>query len=232
MDAQLLLIRDQLFLIPNRGIQNERLFSAQQFRCTLQSKLGAGPLEDPPDKEFTCQCTAKYCPRDDPFHGCHCNINASFRLRRHNEIQRVLKKKCLGLPEQAVHLEAFASTTALVAPKRETLWIEVSVVDPRCHHYIQGYRSYEVPDAAAEAMETSKRSHHSAVRDPVPLPPASVIPFVLETSERLRPSALGFIQRVSGAHTYLMFQLLKEITFICGRMLETKFELMRANPHK
>ena len=61
-----------------------------------------------------------------PFHGCHCNINASFRMRRRNEIQRVLKdytKKYLGLPEQAVHLEAFAGTTAgtdLVAPKRLT----------------------------------------------------------------------------------------------------------------
>ena len=66
-----------------RIIQNERLFSAEQFRCT--------PLEEPPDKESTCQCTTKYCPRDDHLHGCHCNINASFRLRRHNEIQRVHK---------------------------------------------------------------------------------------------------------------------------------------------
>ena len=85
-------------------------------------------------------------------------------------------------------------------------------------------------------METSKRSHYSAVKDSLPLPPASVTPFVLETSGRLRPSALAFIQRVSSAHTYLMFQLLKEITFICaiysGRMLETKFEWMKANPHK
>ena len=127
-------------------------------------------------------------------------------------------------------------TLSTVTVGAETLWIDVSVVNPRCHHYIQGYRSNEVPDAAAKAMETSKRSHYSAVKDSLPLPPASVTPFVLETSGRLRPSALAFIQRVSGAHTYLMFQLLKEITFICaiyfGRMLETKFELMRANPHK
>ena len=38
------------FAKSNRGIQNERLFSAEQCRCTLQSKLGAGPLEVPPDK--------------------------------------------------------------------------------------------------------------------------------------------------------------------------------------
>ena len=62
------------------------------------------------------------------------------------------------------------------------------------------------------------------------------IPFVLETSGRLGPSALGFIQRISGAHTYLRSQLLKEITFICaiysGRMLEATREWMRVNPHK
>ena len=74
-----------------------------------------------------------------------------------------------------------------VAPKRvttdisiiigaETLWIDVSVVDPGCHHYIQQYLSNEVPDAAAKAMKTSKRSYYSTVKDPLPLPPASVIP--------------------------------------------------------
>ena len=140
------------FAKSNRGIQNERLFSAEQFRCTLRSKLGAGPIENTPHTEFTCQCNAVYCPRDDPFHRCHCNINASFRMRRHNEIQRALRdytKKCLS--DQAVHLEAYAGTTTgtdLAAPKRvtadisvivsaETLWIDVSVVDPGCHHYIE-----------------------------------------------------------------------------------------------
>ena len=112
----------------------------------------------------------------------------------------------------AVHLEADAGTTAgtdLVAQKSlianisvivgaETLWIDVSVVDPGCHHYIQRHLSNEVPDAAAKAMKTTKRNHYSAVKEP--LPPA-IIPFLLETSGRL--SAVGFIQRISGVHTYL-----------------------------
>ena len=96
--------------------------------------------------------------------------------------------------------------TDLAAPRRvtgdisaivgaETLWIDVSVVDPGCHHYIERYRSNEVPDAAAKAMETAKRNHYSAVKDPRPLPPASIIPFVLETSGRLGPSALADQQR-------------------------------------
>ena len=134
------------FAKSNRGIQNERLFSAEQFHCTLRSKLGAGPIESTPHTEFTCQCNAVYCPRDDSFHGCHCNINKSFCMRRHNEIQRALRdytKKCLGLSDRAVHLKAYAGTTTgtdLTAPKRviadisvivgaETLWIDVSVVD-------------------------------------------------------------------------------------------------------
>ena len=171
------------FANSNRGIQNERLFSAEQFRCTLRSRLGAGPIENTPHTEFTCQCNTVYCPRDDPFYGCNCNIKASFRMRRHNEIQRVLRdytKKCLGLSDQAVHLEAYAGTTTgtdLAAPMRviadilvivgaETLWIDVSLVDPGCHQYIEWYRSNEVPDAAAKAMETTMRNHYSAKKTP------------------------------------------------------------------
>ena len=105
--------------------------------------------------------------------------------------------------------------------------------DTQTHRYTD---TQEVPDAAAKAMETAKRNHYSAVKDPLQLPPASIIPFVLETSGRLGPSALGFIQRISGAHTYLRSQFFKEINFICaiysGRMLEATREWMRANPHK
>ena len=97
-------------------------------------------------------------------------------------------EKYLGLPDHVIRLEAFAGTTAgtdLVALKRvtadislivsaETLWIDVAVVDPGCQHYIQRYRSNEVPDAAAKAMETSKRNHYGTVKDPLPFPPASL----------------------------------------------------------
>ena len=40
------------FAKSNRGIQNERLFSAEEFRCTLRSKLGAGPIENTPHTEY------------------------------------------------------------------------------------------------------------------------------------------------------------------------------------
>ena len=112
-------------------------------------------------------------------------------MRRHNEMQRVLKDYTKKIPDHAIRVEAFAGTTAgtdLVAPKRvtadisdivgaETPWIDVAVVDPGCQHYIQRYCSKKVPDGAAKAMETSKRNHHGTVKDPLPLPPASVMPF-------------------------------------------------------
>ena len=86
-------------------------------------------------------------------------------MRRHNEIQRAHRdctKKCLGLSDKA----GTTAGTDLVASKRviadisiivgaETLWIDVSVVDPGCHHSIERNRSNEVPDAAANAMETT-----------------------------------------------------------------------------
>ena len=70
-------------------------------------------------------------------------MDASFRMRRHNEIQWALRdytKKRLGLSDLAVYLETYTSTTAstdLVAQKRvtadislivgaEMLWIDVT----------------------------------------------------------------------------------------------------------
>ena len=93
----------------------------------MPGSLAARPLESLPRS-----LTEVYCPRDDPFDGYHSKINASFSLRRHNEIQRVLKdytKKCPSLPEQAVQL-AFASTFAgmdLVATKRVAADISIIV---------------------------------------------------------------------------------------------------------
>ena len=73
-------------------------------------------------------------------------------------------------------------------------------MNPGCHHSIERYCSNEVADAVAKAMETTKRNYYSAVKDPLLLSRSSIILLVLETSGRLRPSALGFIQRIS-AHT-------------------------------
>ena len=72
----------------------------------------------------------------------------------------------------------------------------------RIMRYIQRYHSIEVPDAAAKAIETSKRNHYGTVKDPLPLPPASVIPFVLETSGR---QARAFRPRVHPAYQRLLY---------------------------
>ena len=119
------------FAKSNRGIQNERLFLAEQFRCTLRSKLGAGPIENTPHTEFTCQCNAVYCPRDDPFHGCNCNIKASFRMRHHNEIQWALRdytKKCLGSAENSLSFWIPQFNLAKLIPDEEQLSIHAALL--------------------------------------------------------------------------------------------------------
>ena len=122
------------------------------------------------------------------------NITATLTLR----FIRAATMRSSG-PDQVIYVEAYADTTADTD----------LVVNTECHHYIQRYRPNEAPDAAAKAMETTKRDHYSAVKDPpplpLPLPPASII-LMLETSGRLGSSAVGFVQRISGAHTYLRSQ--------------------------
>ena len=79
-------------------------------------------------------------------------------------------------------------------------------------------------DGAASKYEREKRQHYSRVSVPSPLPPRSVIPFVLEATGRLGPSALLFLHTLCGTQTFLRSRFLSDINLICartaGRMLK------------
>lgn len=239
------------FIKSNRGISNERLLSNDQFRCALQAKLGANPLDLRPDKVFTCQCGKDYCPEEDPYHGMSCHMTAFFRSRRHTEIQKALHdyaKRCLDLADGAIEWEPYAGETQAndhegarsvhadisLIIGGEKLWIDVAIVDPGARSYMDRHRSYSTQDAASKAMEAHKRLHYQAIRHPAPLPPSTVIPFTVEASGRLGPAALGFLERIGGTHTFLRSQLLNDISLITaihmGKMLMATREWMTANP--
>ena len=63
------------------------------------------------------------------------------------------------------------------------------------------------------------------------LPDGAVIPSVVEESGRLRPSALGFLQRVCGTRTYLKGRFISDISMIyavsLGKSLEATRERFR-----
>ena len=241
------------FIKSARGIQNDRMISPEQFRCALRCKLGGSPteLENIPDALFECQCGTVYCPAEDPYHGANCRMNAFYRTHRHNDIMTTLRdytKRALGLGNEAIQMEAYAGLTEatdLSGPKRvtadisvvtggEKLWVDVSIVDPGSSVYINRHHSHSTLDAASKAMESHKRLHYQAVRHPLPLPPSSIIPFVLEASGRLGPAALGFVGRIGGSHTFLRSQFLNDISLTSatylGKMLQATREWMAANP--
>ena len=163
-------------------------------------------------------------------------------MRRHNEIQRAHRdctKKCLGLSDKA----GTTAGTDLVAPKRvianisvivgaETLWIDVSVVDPGCHHFIERYRSNEVPDAAA------KGTYGDNIAEPIPTPTRIHHHPLRARKLKKTRTFRRWIHPADQRRTRLLEALILErnqfyfFAIYSGKMLEAKREWMWANPHK
>ena len=107
-------------------------------------------------------------------------------------------------------------------PERRLI-IDVAVVDPGADKYTKHPpSSHRNPDSAAQAEETRKRAHYARI---VPAPtPATIIPFVLEATGRLGPSALAFLNKICRTHTYHRSQFFNDISMLfaisAGNMLE------------
>ena len=76
-------------------------------------------------------------------------------------------------------------------------------------------------------MEAHKVAHYKTDVMPHVLPDGAVIPFVVEASGRLAPSALGFLQRLCGTHTYLRSRFITDISMICAISLGKSLEATR-----
>ena len=98
------------------------------------------------------------------------------------------------------------------------LIIDVAVVDPGDDKYTKHPpSSHRNLDSAAQAEEARKRAHYARI---VPAPtPTTIIPFVLEATGRLGPSALAFLNKICRTHTYHRSQFLNDISmlFAIGR---------------
>ena len=54
-----------------------------------------------------------------------------------------------------------------------------------------------------------------------------MIPFVVETSGRLGPSAFGLLQRICGTRTYLRSRFISNISMICAISLDKSLKATR-----
>jgi hypothetical protein len=113
-------------------------------------------------------------------------------------------------PDCPLQLEALVGKTNPVrevfsyitlAMGTETLLIDVAVVSPGGSAYPT--LSSINQDGASKHKEQSKRWHYGRIAAPHTPVPNSVIPFVLESSLRLGPIALGFLFRILPTQTFL-----------------------------
>ena len=87
--------------------------------------------------------------------------------------------------------------------------------------------SHLTQDGASSKYERSKRQHYARVNTPAAIPPRSIIPFVIEATGRLGPSALLFLQSKCGSRTVPRSNFLTEINLICDRTAGRMYKMTR-----
>ena len=220
------------FCLSSIGIDNPLYFGPGAFRATVRARLGVGPTNEPPHTEKRCPCGALYEVGTQGLHGLSCRLNGAMATRRHHQITKTLAALLRRTQPAPVATESLAGVTStdhnIIAdiiwslPEGNT-FIDVAVVDPGADSYIaHPIFSHATTDAAALHMEGRKRTHYARI---VPTPdPQSVIPFVVEATGRLGPSALALLTRLCRTHTHLKTQFITQLSMICaistGNMLE------------
>jgi hypothetical protein len=98
------------------------------------------------------------------------------------------------------------------------LVIDAQVVNPAAVEYMKfATLLHVIRDAAALYGEKRKRKTYRLVNDPVPIPAETVIPFVLESSGRLGPSVLSFVNQLFGTQTHRKFLFINDCAMLCAR---------------
>jgi hypothetical protein len=184
-----------------------------------------------------------------PFHGISCQSNHVYRTFCHTEIVALLvafiRKVCahseVGKEKEVGRMAAGpnghavgvrADIVASIGPI--TYVIDVSTIDP-CGQTPLGLvpSSADCQDAAARSRERTKRHHYRKVVTPSPIPEGSVVPFVIETSGRLGPSAMSFLLAVCPTQTLTRSRFLNAVVMTCnknnGKCLQATRDRFRRN---
>jgi Reverse transcriptase (RNA-dependent DNA polymerase) len=230
------------FIHSSIGLGSEGYFSADEFRCIARARLGFGPTNDPLGTFRVCACHKSFDAAEDSLHALSCGLNKGPRNTRHDAIRdmlyQLIKKLHPGIQQTHLTMECVVGqiltegenprnvrTDIKFVKGADTLCIDIAVVDPAAATYMQTPTSSHLyRDGAASKYEREKRQHYSRVSVPSPLPPRSVIPFILEATGRLGPSALLFLHTLCGTQTFLRSRFLSDVNLICartaGRMLK------------
>jgi hypothetical protein len=231
----------------------------QNFVDRVRLLLSVGPFNVPSSIPINCSCGQRYTRDSDPLHCIHCFKNRGACTRRHTSILNLLYSLIRFLyPLDNVykdipHCTVGQRVSGHIPPVIQDvicdiLWedgplshiIDLNIVDPSCSRLnvpapsLINPRPYNTVNGAALAGEKKKRVHYAKVSLPAPLDPSRIIPFTIEATGRLGPSALAFLFKICGSNTYRRSLFLRDVSSICarfsGKFLSASRDQYRAGP--
>jgi hypothetical protein len=233
------------FVHSSIALGSEGYFSADEFRCVARAKLGLSPTNDPPGLVRVCACNKSFDAAEDSLHALSCGLNKGFRNIRHdsirNKLYQLIKRLNPGITQTHLSMEyvvgqidtgdgdpCSARTDIKYVKGADTFFIDVVIADPAASAYqVAPTLSHLTRDGAASRCERTKRQHYARVNTPAPLLDRSVIPFAIEATGRLGPSALLFLHSLCGTQTFTRSNFLKDVNLICARMAGRMFRTTR-----
>ena len=233
------------FIHSSIGLGSEGYFSSDEFRCVARAKLGLGPTNEVPGQVRVCACSKSFDASEDSLHALSCSLNKGIRNIRHdsirNKLYQLIKRLNPGIQQTHLSMEfevgqivtasqatSYVRTDIKYLKGADTLYIDIAIVDPAASEYQKAPTlSHLTRDGAASKYERTKRQHYSRVTIPAPLLPRSVIPFIIEATGRLGPSALLFLRSLCGTQTFSRSKFLSEVNLICARTAGRMFKMTR-----
>ena len=148
-----------------------------------------------------CTCTNSSETREtttnrNPLHCLDCNLSRDFINKRHNLVRNILmefiRKACRGaLVELEPNVEGYSIRPDIqIFRGGRTTYIDVGISNPSCPTNLTTHHSDTVTDAANLEKERFKTKHYQNWTVPV-------IPFAIEATGRLGPSALKYISSIT-----------------------------------
>ena len=203
-----------------------RRFTEVEFREALRCRLLC-PFEPSLGRPTVlCSCSTRIVPTDlvlDPTHPSTCSANKGLVIARHDEVRNLLAKFLKRIhPQSNIVLEPDENGPAdhyrrpdiLAEIDGKVFAIDVSIAEPasaraQSHHE---FPSTITPDGAALQAESRKfADYRETVYN------NTLVPFILESTGRLGPSAKTFLDRISGQDFTSRSYFLLELSIVLAR---------------
>jgi hypothetical protein len=144
----------------------------------------------------TCYNSRGNTTNRNPLHCLDCYLSRDFINKRHNLVRNILiefiRKACRGaLVESEPNVEGYSTRPDIqIFRGGRTTYIDVVISNPSCPTHITNNHSDTITDAANLDKERFKTNHYRNWNVPV-------IPFAIEATGRLGPSALKYISSIT-----------------------------------